>query len=134
MKVIRILAMIVVGLLAIAACADTTGDIEDAVTSLPEASDVADLANDVQAEMTELATEIQNSQAAADLETAWVALQAEMTAALSSVQADGEIDTTALQSELDEFESELTAAGDEVGDDLMSAWSSLRAKFEDLIS
>jgi hypothetical protein len=50
------------------------------------------------------------------------------------VQADGEIDTTALQSELDEFESELTAAGDEVGDDLMSAWSSLRAKFEDLIS
>jgi hypothetical protein len=84
--------------------------------------------------MTELATEIQNSQAAADLETAWVALQAEMTAALSSVQADGEIDTTALQSELDEFESELTAAGDEVGDDLMSAWSSLRAKFEDLIS
>jgi uncharacterized protein YlxW (UPF0749 family) len=134
MKVIRILAMIVVGLLAIAACADTTGDIEDAVTSLPEASDVADLASEVQAEMTELATEIQNSQAAADLETAWVALQAEMTAALSSVQADGEIDTTALQSELDEFESELTAAGDEVGDDLMSAWSSLRAKFEDLIS
>lgn len=134
MKVIRILAMIVVGLLAIAACADTTGDIEDAVTSLPEASDVADLAGEVQAEMTELATEIQNSQAAADLETAWVALQAEMTAALSSVQADGEIDTTALQSELDEFESELTAAGDEVGDDLMSAWSSLRAKFEDLIS
>jgi formiminotetrahydrofolate cyclodeaminase len=134
MKVIRILAMIVVGPLAIAACADTTGDIEDAVTSLPEASDVADLAGEVQAEMTELATEIQNSQAAADLETAWVALQAEMTAALSSVQADGEIDTTALQSELDEFESELTAAGDEVGDDLMSAWSSLRAKFEDLIS
>lgn len=134
MKVIRILAMIVVGPLAIAACADTTGDIEDAVTSLPEASDVADLASEVQAEMTELATEIQNSQAAADLETAWVALQAEMTAALSSVQADGEIDTTALQSELDEFESELTAAGDEVGDDLMSAWSSLRAKFEDLIS
>jgi len=134
MKVIRILAMIVVGLLAIAACADTTGDIEDAVTSLPEASDVADLASEVQAEMTELATEIQNSQAAGDLETAWVALQAEMTAALSSVQADGEIDTTALQSELDEFESELTAAGDEVGDDLMSAWSSLRAKFEDLIS
>jgi formiminotetrahydrofolate cyclodeaminase len=134
MKVIRILAMIVVGPLAIAACADTTGDIEDPVTSLPEASDVADLAGEVQAEMTELATEIQNSQAAADLETAWVALQAEMTAALSSVQADGEIDTTALQSELDEFESELTAAGDEVGDDLMSAWSSLRAKFEDLIS
>lgn len=134
MKVIRILAMTVVGLLAVAACADTTGDIEDAVTSLPEASDVADLASEVQAEMTELATEIQNSQAAADLETAWVALQAEMTAALSSVQADGEIDTTALQSELDEFESELTAAGDEVGDDLMSAWSSLRAKFEDLIS
>jgi len=134
MKVIRILAMTVVGLIAVAACADTTGDIEDAVTSLPEASDVADLASEVQAEMTELATEIQDSQAAADLETAWVALQAEMTAALSSVQADGEIDTTALQSELDEFESELTAAGDEVGDDLMSAWSSLRAKFEDLIS
>jgi hypothetical protein len=56
-----------------------------------------------------------------------------MTAAITAATTDGSVDTAAVQAELDDFQSDLEAVGDDVSSDLMSAWTSLRGKFEQLI-
>jgi hypothetical protein len=84
--------------------------------------------------MADLSASIQSSGTADDVQTAWTKVQSEITAAISAVTADGSVDTNAIREDLDEFQTELEAAGDEVGDEVISAWASLRAKFEQLIS
>jgi hypothetical protein len=133
MKFVRVLAFALIGLLAIAACSDTPDSVGDAVSSLPESDDVAAAAAEVQTEMTQIADEIQRSAAAEDLESSWNDVQTSMTAAITAATTDGSVDTAAVQAELDDFQSDLEAVGDDVSSDLMSAWTSLRGKFEQLI-
>jgi len=133
MKTIRILVLGIVGLIGLAACSDTPDSLEDAVSSLPQTEDLAALAEEIQTEMTVLATEIQNSEAADELQETWADTQSEMRAAIDSVTSDGTVDGEAIRSQLEEFQSELEAAGAAVSDDLISAWTSLRTRFEQLI-
>ncbi|HEX6222443.1 MAG TPA: hypothetical protein VF115_15235 [Acidimicrobiia bacterium] len=134
MRIARLILVAVVAALALAACSDTPDSVEDAVSSLPESEDVADMAADVQTELNELATEIENSDVADDLQTAWSEVRTEITSAISSVTSGETLDTESIQTELDEFQTELEAMGDDVGDNVMSAWTELRSSFEQLMS
>lgn len=124
-------AIAMAGLLVIGACTDGTVD--------PEVSDdveqeAVDLAAEVETQMTNLAIEIQDSEAAADLQGAWGDVQAEITAAIASMGTDGTIQTENLGAELDEFEAELEAAGDAVTPELLQAWEALRSSVEQMMS
>jgi len=133
MKLIRALVFALIGVMAIAACSDTPDTVGDAVSSLPGSDDVAATAAEVQTEITEIADQIQSSAAAEDLQSSWNDVQTSMTAAITAVTTDGSVDTSAVQAELDDFQSDLEAMSDDVSPELMSAWSSLRDKFEQLI-
>lgn len=134
MKTLRLLAIAMIGLFALAACNDATGDLSDVPTTLPEASEVEDAFTDVRDDIEQLATEIENSEAADDLQAQWVEVQADITAAIDSATTDGSIDTTGLEQSMDEFEAELEAAGDEFGDEAMALWTQLRTQIEQLAS
>lgn len=134
MRKIRLLLLALVAALAVGACSDTPDSVEDAVSSLPDSEDVTEVATEVQTELNELATEIENSEVADDLQAAWTDLRTEITSAISSATAGETLDTEAIRTQLDEFQSELEAMGDDVGDGVMSAWSELRAAFEQLMS
>jgi phenylalanyl-tRNA synthetase alpha subunit len=138
----KLSAAVLAGAMALAAC---SGDAVDDVTSeIEEATDASvadeveqnamDLASEVESEMSSLATEIQNSESADELETAWNDLQGEVTAAIASMQTDGSIETEGIEQELDAFQSELEAAGDDIAPDVRNAWDSLRSKIEELMS
>jgi len=134
MRKIRLLLLALVAALAVGACSDTPDSVEDAVSSLPDSEDVTEVATEVQMELNELATEIENSDVADDLQAAWTDMRTEITSAISSATAGEALDTESIRTELDEFQSELEAMGDDVGDSVMSAWSELRAAFEQLMS
>lgn len=124
-------AIAMAGLLVIGACTTDTAD--------PEVSDdveqnAVDLAAEVETQMTNLAIEIQDSEAAADLQAAWGDVQAEITAAIASMGTDGTIQTENLGEELDEFQAELEAAGDAVTPELLQAWEALRSSVEQMMS
>jgi len=133
MKPIRMLIAALIGILALAACSDTPDSVEDAVSSLPSEGDVTDALTDVQAEIDAVATEIESSDAADDLREAWSSVEAELTEAANSIASNETIDTDAVQAELEEFQTEIEAAGDEVGDELAAAWRELRSTFEQLM-
>lgn len=138
----KIAALLLAGAMVLGACSDDS--LDDAADELDEATNgsVADeveqnaveLATEVEAEMSSLATAIQNSEAAADLETAWNDVQAELTAAIASMQTDGSIETDELEDELDEFQSAIEQASDSVEPELMDSWDSLRSKIEQMMS
>jgi hypothetical protein len=134
MRTVRLLLVGLVGMFALAACSDTPDSVEDAVSSLPDTEDVTDAAADVQTELNELGDAIESSDAAEDLQAAWTEMRTEITAAISSATAGESIDTTAIETQLDQFQSELETMGDDVGDDVMSAWNELRSAFEQLMS
>jgi hypothetical protein len=96
--------------------------------------DIATTVAEVQSEVNELATEVQNSTAAAELEESWNALQANVLAAVAAIGDDGTIDGSAIQEELASFQAELDALGDEAEPALMEAWETLRDRLESLIS
>lgn len=133
-KPLRLLLIALIGALAIAACSDTPDSVDDAVTSLPGEEDMAEAAADIQAEIEAVSTEIENSEAADDLRAAWSDIQVEINSAVDSVTSNETVDTEAIQAELDEFQAEVEAAGDEVSDELVAAWNELRSTFEELIS
>lgn len=133
MRTIRLLIVALVGVLAIAACSGTPDTIDDAVDSLPDEADVAEAGDSLQDEIDAVSTAIQNSDAADDLSSAWSDMQAEVTEAVSAVTSNGELDTEAIRAEMDEFQSAIAAAGDDVGDELTQAWNELRTQVEALI-
>jgi polyhydroxyalkanoate synthesis regulator phasin len=133
MRLVRYLLIALMGVFAIAACSDTADDVEDIATTLPEAGDMAETATEIQTEMSDLATEIQNSEASEQVQTAWNDLQTDMNSAIDSMMNDETVDTAAIQESLDSFESNLEAAGDSVSDELMTAWNELRSSFEQLM-
>lgn len=133
MRTVRILIVALAGAVAVAACSDTPEGLDDAVTSLPGQDDVTALVAEVQADIEEVNTELANSEAADELRTAWSELNAELTTAIQSITSNQAVDTEAVRNQLDEFQSEVEAAGDEVSDELRSAWIELRSKFERLL-
>jgi hypothetical protein len=98
------------GLLFLTACGDTdptatTTDPGSVTTAAPTTGedvtdDIATTVAEVQSEVNELATEVQNSAAAAELEESWNALQANVLAAVAAIGDDGTIDGSAIQEEL----------------------------------
>jgi len=130
--------MALVAALALAACSDAPENVQDAVSSLPSSEEVTEnvteVAQDVQTQLNELGTAIENSEAAEDLQTAWSDVRTEVTSAISSFSSGESIDTAAIETQFDEFQTELEAMGDDVGDEVMSAWNELRAAFEQLTS
>ncbi|HUG07276.1 MAG TPA: hypothetical protein VMP13_00030 [Acidimicrobiia bacterium] len=133
MRTVRILIVALAGAVAVAACSDTPEGLDDAVTSLPGQDDVVALVAEVQADIEEVNTELANSEAADELRTAWSELNAELTTAIQSITSNQAVDTDAVRNQLDEFQSEVEAAGDEVSDELRSAWIELRSNFERLL-
>jgi DNA repair exonuclease SbcCD ATPase subunit len=97
-------------------------------TDLDPSAAIAEL----QQRMSELATEIQGSEAAAELQARWDQLQTEMTSALASIQEDGRLDTTALESMLQEFEDDLETLGDQVEPEVREAWATFRDSLDRL--
>ena len=132
MRIIKTLLIVVVGLLALVACSGTSGTGEDVVSTLPSSEDVDDAAAEIQGEWDALAAEIQASGAADEIQSAWTEVQAQVASAIATLSADGEVDTAALESEFDDFETQLEALGDEVGDDVMEAWQDVRQQIEQL--
>ena len=130
MRNIKTLLVVLVGLFALAACSGTTGTTDG--SSLPAGEDVSDAAAEVQSELSTLASEIESSEAADDIRAAWANVQTEVGTAIATLTAEGEVDTEALQAEFNEFESQLDALGDEVGDDLRESWLEVRRQIEQL--
>jgi gas vesicle protein len=138
----RIITAVMIGALALAACSgdtveDVTSEIEDATSASVSdevEQDAVDLATDVEQQMDTLSNEIQNSEAADDLQNAWNDIQNEVTAAIASMQTDGTISTEGLEQELNEFQTELDAAGDEIAPEVRDAWTSLRTSIEQMMS
>ena len=132
------------GILFLTACGvtdptATTTDPGSVTTAAPTTGedvtdDIATTVAEVQSEVNELATEVQNSAAAAELEESWNALQANVLAAVAAIGDDGTIDGSAIQEELASFQAELDALGDEAEPALMEAWETLRDRLESLIS
>jgi chromosome segregation ATPase len=132
------------GILATTACAETAdlsqttlGGVPETTTTEATSATTADLdpsaaIADLQQRMSELATEIQGSEAAAELQARWEQLQTEMTSALASIQEDGRLDTTALESMLQEFENDLETLGDQVEPEVREAWATFRDSLDRL--
>ncbi|MGF1617809.1 MAG: hypothetical protein ACFCU2_08385 [Acidimicrobiia bacterium] len=138
-----VLVLALTGLLSLVACGDTsltvtTADFGTVTTGDPIGDDVAnDLASTVaavQAEVDDLTTEVQNAGAAAELERAWNALQAELLAAAAAIRDDGTIDGSAVQEEIDAFQTQLDSLGDEAEPALTEAWETLRDRLQSLMS
>lgn len=144
MKTRTLLILAVAGLLSLAACDDaglTTTTLangatttENPTTSDDVANDIATTVSEVQAEVTELANEVQNSAVAADLQESWDTLQAEVLAGVAAIRDDGTIDGSQVQEALDNFQSDLDALGDQVEPTLTDAWETLRDRLESLMS
>lgn len=136
--------LVLAGLLFLAACGETdvtvtTTDPGSVTTADPTTGDdvtddVASTVAEIQSEVNELATEVQNSSAAAELEESWNALQANVLAAVAAIGDDGTIDGSAVQEELETFQSQLDALGDEAEPALMEAWETLRDRLQSLMS
>jgi hypothetical protein len=142
MKSKVMIGVVLIGAVGLIGCSDTPDTIEDIPTTLPEdipttlpaADDVQDLVAEVQTEMTDIATEIQNSDASEELQGAWAEIETEIRSAIDSVAESGSLDTSGLQDQFDEFQDTLTSMGDDVSDELMSSWQALRNAFDQLMN
>jgi hypothetical protein len=142
MKSKLMIGVVLIGVIGLIGCSGTPDTIEDIPTTLPAdipttlpaADDVQELVTEVQTEMTDIATEIQNSDASEELQSAWAEIEAEVRSAIDSVAESGSLDTSGLQDQLDEFQDTLTSMGDDVSDELMSSWQALRNAFDQLMN
>jgi hypothetical protein len=138
----RLPTLLVVGLLALAACSSDT--LDDVTSEIQDSSDISvadeaeqdamELAVEVEEQMNTLAAEVQESEAASDLETAWNEVQTELTAAIATMDTDGAIETDGIEGELDDFQNALEAAGDDISPELRDAWDALRSDIQALMS
>jgi hypothetical protein len=137
----RLTTLLVVGVLALAACSgdglgDVTSELEDvtdATVSDSVEQTAMDLAADVEEQMDTLSEEIQSSDAAEGVQSAWSDVQTEFTSAIASMQSDGTLAAEGLQEALDDFQAEIEAAGDDLAPELRAAWDSLRSNIQELI-
>jgi hypothetical protein len=144
MRKLNVATLALGGLLLLAACGETevtvpTTDPGSVTTADPTTGDdmtddIATTVAEVQSEVSELATEVQNSSAAAELQESWNALQADLLAAVAAIGDDGTIDGSAVQEEMEAFQSQLDALGEEAEPALMEAWETLRVRLQSLMS
>lgn len=132
----RILKTLLFALLMLSLAACGAGDTT--LTTLSEeleetATDVAAAIAAAQEDIAEIGQEIQESEASQELMDTWQDLQADLTAFFTSLQSEQTVDTTQVQAILDDFESELDEAGDQVTPELREIWESLRAQIERLL-
>lgn len=132
----RILKTLLFALMVVSLTACAGGDTT--LTTLQEemeetASDVAATIAAAQEDIADIGQEIQESEASQELLDTWQDLQADLTAFFTSVQSEQAVDTTQVQTILDNFEGQLDEAGDQVTPELREAWDSLRAQIERLL-
>ncbi len=140
----RLLALAVAAALALAACGggvDTTTSLDtDTSTTSPTDSteptngDMSGTIEEIQTEINELQTQIQNSAAAQDLQDAWMTLTAEVTAAMAAINDDGMIEGAEVQAAIENFETTLDELGEQVEPELRAAWDAFRQRVESLMS
>jgi hypothetical protein len=141
MRKTKSFAIAIVCLLALGACADndlTTTTVDGgAVTTVADSTeataDVAATIAEVQSDVTDLSTEIQNSAAAAELQESWNTLQTAVLAAVASVADDGTMDGTQIQGAIDDFQTDLDALGADVEPTVAEAWDTLRDNLESMM-
>jgi hypothetical protein len=134
MKALRVFAVSIIALAIMAACSDVPESVDEAISSLPEEEDVTAAAENIQTQVDTLTEEIENSAAADDLRDGWTEVQSEIESAVASITNGDQIDTEAIEAEFDEFQADVQAARDDVSDELVAAWNSLREQFEQLTS
>lgn len=138
----RTTALIAALLFALAGCSgQSLDDIASEIDSATDASvtdeaeqNAVELAGQVEEEMSALSQQIESSDAASDLESAWGDVQAKLTAAIATMQTDGTITADGLEDAFADFETELDQAGEAVAPNVRDAWTSLRAKVEQMMS
>lgn len=121
--------------LLIGACGSST--TESTLTSLVEEAtgvDVSDTVEEVEEQVESVAADVAESPAAAELSAAWEALKSEISSATATLQAEGAVDSAAIEQAMDSFESTLDNVQAEAGTDLEESWSELRSLLEDLVS
>lgn len=133
MTPIRKLLLALIGAVVLAACNSAADIVDDPVTTLPTQDDVVEVVSEVQADIERLGEEVANSEAADELQEAWTELNSELTSMMESIRTNQAFDTDAVENRLAEFGQEVEAAGEEVGDELQSAWFDLRSKVEQLL-
>jgi hypothetical protein len=141
MRKTKSFAIAIACLLALGACADndlTTTTVDGgAVTTVADSTeataDVAATIAEVQSDVTDLSTEIQNSAAAAELQESWNTLQTAVLAAVASVADDGTMDGTQIQGAIDDFQTDLDALGADVEPTVAEAWDTLRDNLESMM-
>lgn len=120
-------------MVAVAACGTEDATLTTLQEELGEAGDEAAAAiAAAQEELVDLGQRIQESEASDDLQNAWADVQAELTEFFTSVQTEGTVDTEQLEQIMDDFESQLDAAEDQITPEVREAWDALRAEVERL--
>lgn len=121
-------------MLSLAACAGGDATLTTLQEEMEEtAADVAATIAAAQEDIADIGQEIQESEASQELVDTWQDLQADLTAFFTSLQSEQAVDTTQVEAILDNFESELDEAGDQVTPELRETWESLRAQIERLL-
>ncbi len=121
-------------MLSLAACAGGDATLTTLQEEMEEtAADVAATIAAAQEDIADIGQEIQESEASQELLDTWQDLQADLTAFFTSLQSEQAVDTTQVEAILDNFESELDEAGDQVTPELRETWESLRAQIERLL-
>ena len=130
------------GLLALAACSDTTGGTTSeglTGTTLAGTSGGTDASSDAlaavaafQEDIQALSDAIEESDSAEEVRSAWDTLNAELTASVESIREDGSIAREEIEASLDTFEQQLDEI--EVNEDVRTAWEELRTNLEQLMT
>lgn len=128
-----ILAALLVATIGLAACDDTSSG-SASTTLAGDQGDVVETVAAVQAQVADLAQDIQNSPAADQLGDAWATLQADVASATAAVQDTGSVDGTELQQGIETFQSTLDSLGEEAGAEVQAGWTELRGLLNGLVS
>jgi septal ring factor EnvC (AmiA/AmiB activator) len=86
----------------------------------------------VESEVDQLRDEIDASELQADLESAWEAVEEELTQTVQSIRSGEAVDTEEIERQLDEFQQTLESV--DAQESLEEAWSELRTNLEEVMA
>jgi hypothetical protein len=127
-------AIALAGLIALAACSDTTtaSTLDEALTGTTLGATVVDTIAELETQIEEFSDAVTESESAQDLSSAWDTLRTELAATVASFRTEGAIAREEIESDLDAFQEELDEI--QVEDEVRSAWEDLRSQLEQLMS
>jgi hypothetical protein len=142
----KISLLIVGSALVLSACADsaddglaegtapmpTSGPTETSTGGTSADNTPPEVVTELQADLEDLQEAISESDAAQDLNAAWMTLSAELTASIAAIREDGTIAREEIESGLEDFEQRLDDL--DVEEDVRTAWESLRSNVEQLMT